>query len=137
MTDTEKIQALQDEANRLRPAFVVICGDMINMPSEGDSVARQGEPQAEEFFRLAARLDRNVPMFLLPGNHDLLDAPTPDSLAWYRRRFGQDRYAFTCGNCLYIVLNSCLFYDDRNCPREAAEQLKWLERTLAQAGGSD
>ncbi len=127
--------ALQ-HANRLEPAFVLVSGDMINMPSEGDGPGPHAELQADEFFRIAEELNPTIPFYLLPGNHDLLDAPTRESLVWYRRRFGPDWYKFTCGNCLYIVLNSCLFYDGRHCPDAAAEQLQWLRRTLQEASAA-
>ncbi len=124
-------------ANRLRPAFVLVSGDMINIPSEGDGPGPHAEPQADEFFNIAEKLTPTIPFYLLPGNHDILDAPTHESLEWYRRKFGPDSYKFTCGNCLYVVLNSCLFYDDRRCPDDAADQLQWLRRTLQEAAAAN
>jgi len=124
--------ALQ-HANRLGPAFVLMSGDMINIPAEGNDPGPHAEPQADEFLRITEKLNPAIPMYLLPGNHDVLDAPTHESLLWYRRKFGPDWYKFTCGNCLYVVLNSCILYDDRYCADDAAKQLQWLPRTLQEA----
>lgn len=132
-SETDLLARAFQHANRLMPAFVLISGDMINIPSEGDDLGADAEPQADEFLSIAARLNSTIPIHLLPGNHDILDAPTHESLVWYRRKFGPDWYKFTCGNCLYIVLNSCIFYDDRYCADDAAKQLQWLRRTLQEA----
>src|SRR5262245_18772161 len=41
--------------NRLKPAFVVICGDLIN--KVGDAA------QTAEYFRITAKLDRSIPLY--------------------------------------------------------------------------
>ena len=68
-------------ANRLKPAFVVITGDLIN--KGGDAA------QAAEFKRISAKLDPKVRLFSIPGNHDVGNEPTAESLALYRERFGR------------------------------------------------
>src|SRR5438046_5989999 len=50
-------------ANRLRPKFVVICGDLIN---EGGNAA-----QTAEFLRIAAKLDPEIKLYNVAGNHDV------------------------------------------------------------------
>src|SRR5437868_882524 len=69
-------------ANRLRPSFVVVCGDLIN---------QAGDPrQTAEYLRVAAKLDRSIPLHNVAGNHDVGNSPTPASLKVYRARFGPD-----------------------------------------------
>src|SRR3954466_3203645 len=77
-------------ANRLRPKFVVICGDLIN---EAGNAA-----QANEFHRIAAKLDPAIKLYNVPGNHDVENVPTPESLAAYRKGFGPDYYTFRSGD---------------------------------------
>lgn len=48
--------------NELRPAFVVICGDLVEYPG-----VRLGR---EEFLRIAKLLDAEIPLHLVAGNHD-------------------------------------------------------------------
>ena len=116
-------------ANRLRPEFVVITGDLINVPLHPGQTA--------EFERIAARLDPSIPLYLVPGNHDVHGAPTPESLAWYRDTFGPDRYAFRHGDVYGIVLNSSVIHSPWNVQDEAEAQLDWLEDELARAFDSD
>ena len=76
-------------ANRLKPAFVVITGDLIN---EAGNAA-----QAAEYKRIAAKLDPTIKLYSVPGNHDVQNEPTAESLARYRERFGPDYYTFPVG----------------------------------------
>src|SRR5258708_4425197 len=63
-------------ANRLKPAFVVITGDLINQQGNAAETA--------EFHRIAGKLDPPIRLFNMPGNHDVGNDPTPESLARYR-----------------------------------------------------
>jgi len=51
------------EANRLKPAFVVVCGDMVNDPDS--------ETERAEVLRIAGGLDSEIPIHWVPGNHDV------------------------------------------------------------------
>lgn len=113
------------EANRLKPSFVVVCGDLVN---------KKGDPgQIAEYKRIAARLDPSVRLYNVAGNHDVANFPTPASLKRYRENFGQDHYSFEAGNIFGIVLNSSLMRDPDSARAEAAEQDRWLEATLKEA----
>lgn len=124
--DVEKETALFsqaiDHANRLRPAFVVICGDLINRPGD--------EGQTAEFLRVAGRLDRSIPLYLVSGNHDVENTPTPASLERYRQRFGPDWYAFHHGGCRFMVINTTLIHDPSKATEEMQRQEAWLKNEL-------
>src|SRR5262245_33266442 len=77
-------------ANRLKPAFVVITGDLVNN--------RESAAEAAEFQRVAAKLNPGIRLFNVPGNHDVGNEPSPESLTAYRERFGQDYYTFRIGD---------------------------------------
>jgi 3',5'-cyclic AMP phosphodiesterase CpdA len=117
-------------ANRLKPAFVVITGDLINDAGNAAQVA--------EFKRIAAKLDPAIKLYNLPGNHDVLNEPTPESLARYRERFGPDYYTFQSGGITGIVLNSNLEKGAKNVAQEAAKMEAWFKGELekAKAGGA-
>src|SRR5436305_3905290 len=66
-------------ANRLHAKFVVVTGDLINQPGNATQVA--------EYHRIAGRLDPSIKLYSIPGNHDVGNEPTPESLAAYRERF--------------------------------------------------
>lgn len=112
-------------ANRLRPAFVVVTGDLIN---EGGNAA-----QAAEYHRIAAELAPGIRLFNVPGNHDVENEPTHETLARYREHFGPDYYTFRVGEITGIVLNSNLEKDTHNVPDEAAKMEAWLKGELAKA----
>ena len=112
-------------ANRLQPAFVVVTGDLIN---EGGNRA-----QADEYHRIAAKLDPRIKLYSMPGNHDEENEPTKESLAKYRERFGPDYYTFRAGDIGGIVLNSNLEKATQNVPGEAAKMEAWLRTELAKA----
>jgi len=109
-------------ANRLHPAFVVVCGDLVHRV--GDTV------QIAEYRRIAAKLDRSIPLYNVAGNHDVGQVPTPGTLAAYRGKFGADWYAFERNGVVGIVLNSSLVKDPSDAPADAAAQERWLRRTL-------
>ena len=119
------------EANRLRPDFVVTCGDMINDADD--------ETQLAELRRITARLDDAIPMHWAAGNHDVGNELTPESLATYRERFGEDDYFFDRGGTRFVALNSNIAYDPTHVPEEWERQLDFLRDALrdARQGDSD
>jgi 3',5'-cyclic AMP phosphodiesterase CpdA len=114
-------------ANRLKPAFVVITGDLVNEPGNA--------AQADEYQRIAAKLLPAIKLYSVPGNHDVGNEPTRESLARYRQRFGPDYYTFRSGEMEGIVLNSNLEKGAQNVPEESAKMEAWLKTQLAQAHG--
>ncbi|HWE52717.1 MAG TPA: metallophosphoesterase [Bryobacteraceae bacterium] len=116
-------------ANRLHPAFVVVCGDLTNKAADADQIA--------EYKRINRKLDKNIHLYNVAGNHDVTNEPTPATLAAYRRNFGKDYYSFREGPVYGIVLDSNLLKAPAHAAGEAARQEKWLEGELAQARASD
>src|SRR2546430_15844275 len=49
--------------NRLKPAFVVITGDLINKPGDAAQVA--------EFKRIVKKIDSAISVYNVVGNHDI------------------------------------------------------------------
>lgn len=112
-------------ANRLKPAFVIVTGDLVNKPTE--------KGQADEYLRIAAKLDRSIPLYQLPGNHDVGNDPAPESIAAYTARFGRDYYSFRSGSVIGLVLNSSLMRSSKGAAKQAAEQEAWLKAELEKA----
>lgn len=109
-------------ANRLRPAFVVVCGDLINKPADA--------AQTAEYLRIAAKLDPSIKLYNVAGNHDVRNEPTAESLAAYRRKFGPDYYAFRYQDFAGFVIDSSLIQHPDKAPEEAARQEQWLASEL-------
>ncbi len=111
--------------NRLRPAFVVVTGDLVHRPGDPEQIA--------EYLRITAKVDKSIPVHNVAGNHDVGNVPTPASLEAYRKVFGRDYYSFRHGDFVGVVMNSCLLHAPSNTMQEAAAQEKWLRAELQQA----
>lgn len=124
--ETINFEKAVSAANRLHPAFVVVCGDLVNQLTNSRQIA--------EYKRVASQLDPSIPLYNVAGNHDVgRTGPTPEGLANYRKFFGADYYSFRSGNIYGIVLNSSLFFDPTLVPEDAARQDAWLRSTLKKA----
>jgi len=126
--ETANYEFVVANINRLRPRFVVICGDLIN---------RVGDPaQTAEYLRITAKIDKSIPLYAVPGNHDVGNEPTPETLAYYRQHFGPDHYSFMQGSLYGIVLNSGVISAPAKVQNEAREQEAWLKTELGKAKAS-
>ncbi len=115
-------------ANRLRPAFLIVTGDLVNKPGDAAQIA--------EYRRVAAQLDRSIPLYNVAGNHDVENVPTPESVAAYVKVFGPDRYSFRHGNLYGIVLDSSVIHSPDKTADIAAAQEAWVRAELEKAGRS-
>jgi 3',5'-cyclic AMP phosphodiesterase CpdA len=123
--ETTNFEKAIPEANRLRPAFVVVCGDLVNKPGDPDQIA--------EYKRISSTLDPAIKLYNVAGNHDADHVPTRKSLMDYRTDFDPDYYTFQAGNLFAIVLNSSLMRDPDSAREEADAQELWLRTALDQA----
>lgn len=123
--ESENLEKFVAVANRLHPAFIVNCGDLVN---------KAGDPQQIERYKsIMSKLDSEIPVYNVAGNHDVRNQPTPETLAAYRKTFGRDYYTFHQQGIEGIVLNTSLIKSPELAPGEAEEQSAWLEKTLAEA----
>ena len=123
-----------EHANWLKPAFVVVCGDMVNECDNDDQVA--------EVKRIAGLLHPSIPIHWVPGNHDVaVDHINPDleSIESYLQNFGSDYYAFSHGGVRFIVINSTLFTSPGPLVDRANAQLAFVdaEATIARARSTE
>ena len=123
--ETRHFEKAIKEANRLKPAFVVVTGDLVNRAFDTAQIA--------EYKRIAHQLNPGIPLYNVPGNHDVGNTPYPKDIAAYRKEFGKDYYTFTYQAMLGIVLNSVYLHSPQNVPELANEQEEWLIKTLKEA----
>jgi 3',5'-cyclic AMP phosphodiesterase CpdA len=112
-------QAVQ-QINELKPDFVLICGDLVNSP---------GRKSFADFN--AAKAAFKVPCYCVPGNHDVGEAPTPESLGFYRNSIGPDYYSFEHKGCAIIVVDTQLW--KAPLPQESTKHDAWFKETLEAA----
>jgi 3',5'-cyclic AMP phosphodiesterase CpdA len=96
--ETANLEFAIATANRLRPAFVIVTGDLVNKTGDGAQIA--------EYQRILGKLDPAIRAYSIPGNHDVGNEPTPESLAAYTKRFGPDHFTFTVGSFVGIAIVS-------------------------------
>ncbi|MBV4358450.1 metallophosphoesterase [Pinibacter aurantiacus] len=123
--ETAHFEKAIQKANRLHPAFVIVTGDLVHKTLDA--------AQIDEYKRIAARLDSDIPLYNVPGNHDVGNEPTPKDVDGYNAAFGPDYYTFHCGNMLGIVLNSNYLHSPEKAMDKAKAQEEWLIRTLDSA----
>jgi len=113
-----------DQINRLNPDFVLICGDLVQ---------DRNEKSFADFKRI--RNGFSVPCHCAPGNHDVGNTPTAESLAYYRSVIGEDYYSFDHKGHTFVIVNTQLWKVD--VPEESELQDVWLEEVLKTADGKD
>ena len=111
--------------NRLKPAFVVITGDLVHKPGDAAQIA--------EYLRIVGKIDRSIPVYNIAGNHDVENVPTPATIDAYVKRFGPDKFTFRHGGVVGIALNSSVIHSPQEAPAQLAEQDRWLRAELAKA----
>ena len=109
-------------ANRLRPAFVVVTGDLVQ---DSDS-----DQQHAELMRITGQLDNDIPIYFTTGNCDVGNTPTAESLRIYREKFGYENYSFDAGGSHFVVLNSSVCLDPSEVPEEWDSLVEFLRRDL-------
>ncbi|XP_027973328.1 serine/threonine-protein phosphatase CPPED1 isoform X2 [Eumetopias jubatus] len=90
--------------------------------------------QTADLQRVLARVDSDIPLVLVSGNHDVGNTPTPETVAEFQRTWGDDYFSFWLGGVLFLVLNSQFWYDASRCPALKQAQDQWLDQQLSVAG---
>ncbi|MDA1348790.1 MAG: metallophosphoesterase [Chloroflexi bacterium] len=126
--ETERYEMAIAAANRLKPEFVVTCGDMCN---------DKDDPTDEyaELMRITGKLSKSIPMYWVSGNHDITNEPTQESLSRYRKLYGDDLYSFDREDSHFVVLNSTVCQEPSQVWDEWEKQVEFLTSDLMEARG--
>ncbi|MEW6554776.1 MAG: metallophosphoesterase [Actinomycetota bacterium] len=121
------------QVNLIRPDLVVMLGDFVR------GQRRPGEllSEYERFYEALLRLE--VPVFLLPGNHDGY-VNEIDGLRWFEENLGPLYYSFDLGDCHFACLHTYQWpFDDRVVMNKLAymEPRKWQGQVLGAADEGD
>ncbi|MEZ5303722.1 MAG: metallophosphoesterase [Verrucomicrobiales bacterium] len=124
--------------NRIKPDFAIVCGDLIQAENDPELWKKPGaldgyNDLAAMYWKTAKQIDPAIKLYNCAGNHDVSAKPTPETLAWYREKFGAPWYRFEHKGSLFVVLESNLIRDPSGAPEEAAAQWKWFGETLEAA----
>ena len=89
------------QINILDPDFVIICGDLVDNPTDSSFY---------DFKKVMESL--NMPSYCAPGNHDVGDIPNDYTLSYYRETMGKDYYDFQDKGVAFIMTNTQLWKED-------------------------
>jgi serine/threonine-protein phosphatase CPPED1 len=123
--ETANFEFFIANVNRLKPQFVVITGDLINIQHNAEQTA--------EYQRILKLLDKSITLYSVPGNHDVSNTPTPADLELYRKDIGPDYYSFRSPGIYGIVIDSSLLAHPETAEAEAAKHEAWLHAELKKA----
>jgi hypothetical protein len=138
----EVLKAAVEQTNLLDPDLVMTVGDLVN----GYNTTEQWIPEMREFRAVMDGL--TMRWYPVAGNHDIYwrgkDRPFGQHEANYEKHFGPLWYSFRHKNAAFVVLYS----DEGDAQGEkgwrtpeqnrmSAEQLAWLEQTLAATKDAD
>lgn len=110
-----------EHINRVMPDFIVITGDFVNQ--------KKSKEQIDAFKTITARINPQIKIHLIPGNHDMGSNPSEKDIEFYKENYGEDRFSFLHNNSLFIGLNTV--YIKAGTPEMEEEQYQWLEKQLA------
>jgi serine/threonine-protein phosphatase CPPED1 len=117
-TETKLYTKAVELINKLKPSFVVITGDLVNN--------RKIPSQITEFKRITGMIDKNIPVWYSPGNHDVGQSPTKASIDSFIIDYGHDRFSFLYRENLFIGLNSSIIKNNMAGLEE--QQAEWLKK---------
>ncbi|KAH8877764.1 Serine/threonine-protein phosphatase CPPED1 [Schistosoma japonicum] len=115
--------------NRLcpKPSFVVICGDLVNDQPGGSDKCKQ----TSDLLDVLSHLDSNIPLIVLPGNHDVGDCPNENGVQDYRSVWGDDYFSFIFNRIRFIVINTQYLMNDSKCASLASEFRQWFYEQIS------
>lgn len=116
--------------------FVVICGDhthnLEDMWSKGDLEGgrRKRVQELAAYKKVFSKLDENIPLVCVCGNHDVGNKPTKKTIQLYKAEFGDDYLSFWCGGVKFIVLNSQIVQGLAPSNELSVAHEKWVDKEL-------
>jgi len=114
---------------------VIVCGDLTHaLPGcVGVNDQELYEAQVKDYKELMSKVDENIPLVCLCGNHDIGNTPTAESIKSYSDRFGDDYFSFWVNGVKCLVLNASLYSDPEGAPILQKNQEEWLQQQLNKA----
>ncbi len=118
--DINSFKLAVQKINDLKPDFVLICGDLVQTFND---------KSLEDFNNIKAEL--KMPCYCCPGNHDVGNTPTIESLNKYRNFFGKDYFSFEHKGYTFVITNTNIWRVP--VEGESEKQDSWIKQTLKTA----
>lgn len=121
--DSIHLEKAIERVNGLKPDFVVITGDLVNDPGNGSD--------QKAYLDLLAKFSPDIPVYNVPGNHDIRDGADNDQIESYIARYGYDRFSFDHKGSKFIGIDYNVIRSFNEIREQ--EQFQWLSDELAAA----
>ena len=108
------------QLNALKPDFVVICGDLVQTANDKSFA---------DFNSIKAGF--KIPCYCAPGNHDVENVATAESLKIYREKIGKDYYTVEHKGYTVVVANTQLWKSPLE--GESEKHDAWFKASLEEA----
>jgi predicted phosphodiesterase len=126
----DRWQTAVNKVNVVNPAFAIDTGDHVQNWS--DLASR------DTYLSIAANIKPSIPLYHIPGNHDVGDTPTADRYTQFLAVFPNGGsvpwYSFSYGNTLFICLESMVLKTPSGYPDANTAQMSWLTSELQRTG---
>ena len=138
-TSLVRLQRLRAMVDSIRPAFVLLTGDLVR-----DALRVPEETARGYYDLLTGELSRfPVPVYTVPGNHEKFGIERASSLVspdhplygnrMYRSYLGPDYYSFSYGGVRFLGLNTVDYLDQWYNGHVDSLQVAWIARELQRA----
>lgn len=118
--DVKTFNLAVNQINRMKPDFVLICGDLVH---------KANEKSWADFNRIKAGF--KIPCHCAAGNHDVGNKPSAKSLQLYREKAGKDYYTVEHKGFTFVIANTQLW--KAQLEGESEKHDTWFRETLAKA----
>jgi 3',5'-cyclic AMP phosphodiesterase CpdA len=115
--DTVMLAKAVDQINAMEIDFVVVCGDLVHHFSDS---------AYEDYLGIIGRM--NVPVYAVPGNHDVGREISEKKLAYYREHIGKDYYSMEHKGFGFVFVNTQYWID--TLYHESEQHARWFEDEL-------
>lgn len=124
--ETELYEKAVVKINDLNPAFVVITGDLTHIMGD--------KAQIDEFKRITGMINKGIPVYLIPGNHDIGDSLNQKDVDLYLNEFGDTKFSFEYKGSRFIGINTTLMRSGKDQLEQ--EQFDWFQKELSGTAGN-
>ena len=138
-----RLQRLRAMADSIRPAFVLLTGDLVR-----DALRVPEEVATGYYNLLTEELERFTgPVYTIPGNHEKFGIERASSLVspahplygnrMYRSYLGPEYYSFSYGGVRFLGLNTVDYLDQYYNGHVDSLQVRWIARELERAPATE
>lgn len=109
-----------NQVNELDPDIVVFSGDLVHWRTDSAAVA--------DFDSLLGRFPAGLPVYCLPGNHDVGNEASAEDVEAFISHYGSDRFVHEGKSYTVIGYNSCVVKANTSAEHK---EYQWLQEQLS------